>query len=1071
MLRKFDLALGAVMVVAAPFSMARAADAPLIGPAPAWVLPAPPLSLAPHGVDPSGARVLLQDTQVNFTGDGFSSYVHTIVRLDSPQALAAMGTVALPWRPSSDVLTLHKINIRRGDQSINALDKEKLVVLRRENNLEAAMLDGVLTATLQIESLQVGDIVEMETSILHADPVLKGAADATGFWTPGPHADRMRLRARWPSDKKVRWRVGAAFADAPKVSSADGKTEFLVDVAAPKAWRPPSGAPLRYQLGGLYEFSSFQSWQDVSSRFSQLYTPARSVDEGSPLKAEVAKIRAATSDQRAQALAALALVQNSVRYVALTMAEGNYTPASADQTWERRFGDCKGKTALLLALLDQLGISAEPMLVSATLGDGMNERLPRAGAFNHVIVHATIGGISYWLDGTNVGDSDLAPLRNSWFGWGLPLRPNGAELMALPNPPLDKPEDDSRLTLDLAAGLDRPAAAHAEVIMRGAVANIWKIALENAAPADRERMLNEFWQEQYAILKTTKVSQHFNAVTNEQHISADGVATLDWRGGEKGASKFYQVEGSILGWDVNLTRLSGEDTKAPYAVSHPTYSTETITIKLPNNGAGYGFTGANFSTTLGGITFTRSARREGGTITMQTVTRSVAQEFPASEADTVAKGMRDLASNALFVRAPANEAAVKADIYSGARARMAAGAAADALSELTKAIAANPKQATPLMLRAAYYGYIGDIENAKKDFEQARLLDPDAKGLGGLEGQIAASEGRFADSVAAYTRELAKFQEAGGYLARAHAHYGLRENEKALADAAEALRLDPSMFDPRKLRVDILRSMGQSDRALAELNEAGVTRPNDANIFVLKGALLAAMSRKSEALVAYDKAVAILPSAYAYVNRSHVREDDAAKLDDLSSALAIEPDYKDALGLRAEIYASQGKLDAALSDANAAIGNDPISPFFGTRARVYIKKGQSDLAAQDFAALRKSSANNATALNTLCWSQATTGMFLDAALTDCDAALRLSPDHPAYLDSRAFVLLRLGRLDEAIAIYDTVLAKQEIAASFYGRGIAKLRKGAKDEGAKDLAEARKLYEGVDKTFATYGVTP
>ena len=58
------------------------------------------------------------------------------------------------------------------------------------------------------------------------------------------------------------------------------------------------------------------------------------------------------------------VAQERVRYVALLLDEGAYVPAGADETWERKFGDCKGKTVLLLALLDRLGIAAEPMLIS-----------------------------------------------------------------------------------------------------------------------------------------------------------------------------------------------------------------------------------------------------------------------------------------------------------------------------------------------------------------------------------------------------------------------------------------------------------------------------------------------------------------------------------------------------------------------------------------------------------------------------------------------------------------------------------------------------------------------------------
>ena len=68
--------------------------------------------------------------------------------------------------------------------------------------------------------------------------------------------------------------------------------------------------------------------------------------------------------------------------------------------------------------------------------------------------------------------------------------------------------------------------------------------------------------------------------------------------------------------------------------------------------------------------------------------------------------------------------------------------------------------------------------------------------------------------------------------------------------------------------------------------------------------------------------------------------------------------------------------------------------------------------------------------------------------------------------------LRLGRLDLAVADYDTVLSLHpEAAPSLYGRGVARLRQGAKARGEADLAAAAKLDPTVAREFAGYGVKP
>lgn len=80
---------------------------------------------------------------------------------------------------------------------------------------------------------------------------------------------------------------------------------------------------------------------------------------------------------------------------------------------------------------------------------------------------------------------------------------------------------------------------------------------------------------------------------------------------------------------------------------------------------------------------------------------------------------------------------------------------------------------------------------------------------------------------------------------------------------------------------------------------------------------------------------------------------------------------------------------------------------------------------------------------------------LDRALKECEESLRLLPDLAGTLDSRGTVLLRLGRLDEAIRDFDQALKHSPHQInSLYLRAVARSKKGDYAGARADLALVR-----------------
>ncbi|MFI4933109.1 MAG: DUF3857 domain-containing protein [Caulobacterales bacterium] len=880
--------------------VAVAADQPQYGPPAAWVKQLSIPATAPKD-SAAAIQVLLEDVQTNFSADGDLFYTESAFRIVSPAGLAFASAIAPSWNPETETLTFHRLNIVRGGQVIDLLaGGKKVTVLRRETNLELAMLDGDLTATVQPEGLQVGDIVDMAITLQRRDPVFQGRSESfTGLQVPGVAA-RFHVRALWPPSKPMRWRTTDGLT-APAVTKRGDGTQLDIDLTDVTTPKPPAGAPARFHDLGQMELSQFASWSEVSSLMAPLYEKAATLAPDSPVRLEAQKIRDASSDPKTRAIAALRLVQDKVRYEFIGMNFGGYVPAEADVTWARRFGDCKGKTTLLLALLNQLGIEAEPALVSTFLGDGLDSRLPMLGVFNHVFVRARIDGKIYWLDGTRTGDRSLDDIQIPDFHWVLPVRRSGGQLEDLTPAAFDRPTYESFVRYDASAGYDQQATVHADHVFRGDDAVAKHLSLDALGKSDAERSLREYWRSRFPSIDTKSVDFTFDDARREMRYSVDGSMTMEWN--KNAGVRDFDISESSLGFRPSFRREPGLQTDAPYAVEFPSYDKWTVVIVLPDKGAGFSLMTANdVDQTIAGRRYQRNTRMENGVVTMTASERSLEPEFPASEAGAAEPALRQLNAYDVTVRGPGTPVPTEK--------------AADEPP-------AKPTTAAEFMHSGDYYLAKRDFDHAIANFDQAVRLDPNS---------------------------------AKGFYNRGVAHLEKGQDDLALADFNQALRLKP--FDPLAHEARAQLYLFRNEDALADkdFDEATQLSPPGTQVLLRHARAYESAGKYEGAIRIYDQMIADSPNDADLLNgrcwlRAEWGEELQRALDDCNSALKIVPESSQELDSRGLTQLRLGRLDLSISDYDEALRISPNqgASLFG-RGVAKLRKGDKPGGEADIAA-------------------------------------------------------------------------------------------------------------------------
>jgi tetratricopeptide (TPR) repeat protein len=881
---------------------ALAADQPHYAPPPAWVKPA---AIPPTPAQPVSAayQVLLSDRQMRFGPDGDEFYSENAFRVLTPAGLALVNHLAPSWNPETETLTFHRFNLIRDGKVIDLLAGGKNVtVVRRETNLELAMLDGDLTAALQPEGVQVGDIVELSMTLTRHDPIMHGYSQGVDALRHPGVATRLRIRALWPVSKSVRW-LATDGIPAPKIARTADGTELTVDLNDIEAPKPPANAPGRFSDIGSVQFSQFGDWASVSSLMAPLYAKAETLAASSPLKLEARKIAAQYPNPKLRAQAALRLVQDQVRYAFIGMNLGGFTPADADVTWSRRFGDCKGKTALLLALLHELGVEAQPALVDTDGGDGMDARLPVLG-FDHVLVRAMIGGKVYWLDGTRTGDRDLDDIQVPDFHWALPVQPADARLVKLEPTALDQPGFESLLRLDASGGLDAKSPAHAENLLRGDTAIGWNLTLTAAGHADAERSLRDYWRNRLPWVDIKSVDFVFDDQHRTMRLVMDGLAAMDWDKG--GGARDFQIADSNLGFEASFKREPGIHANAPFTVGFPRYDKWTVIIALPRGGDGFGLlNGGDVDQTIASVRYQRSTRIEGGVATMVATERALAPEFPATDADDAATQLRRLTAYDVTVHTVSDVPSV---------------AAIDPPD-----FGPAPTDAAGLASQAAGYLQRGDYRQAIADLDQAIKLEPNSAKY-------------------AYNRGVAHFEN--------------HQDDLAMADFNRAIALQPDDAFALDGRGQLYLFKGDLKRAQADFAAAASAAPNDSKRPYREVAAYDNAGHYAEAVKLLDQLIAKAPSGWLYNDRCWIRAKSGQELekalDDCNAALKLEPQSSAVLDSRAFVELRLGRFEAAVSDYDTALAKVPNqAPSLYGRGIAERRKGDKQKGDADIAAARQ----------------------------------------------------------------------------------------------------------------------
>ena len=291
---------------------------------------------------------------------------------------------------------------------------------------------------LSLPGLEVGDLVYTETLRRNHKARVPGVwSDYSLFEYTAP-IRRLSYAISAPAERPLRHlRLRDAVSNRVEQAESrlpDGRTLHQWEVRdVPQVFPEPNMPPLHTVVQRLM-VSTAEDWPSLSRWYWELCQPRlAAVTPGMGTLVTGLVAQAATPEERVRRI--FTWVSQNIRYMGITTeteAPG-YEPHDVSMTFNNRYGVCRDKAALLVAMLRLAGLEAYPVLIH--VGERRDPDVPMT-FFNHAIVAVRLPGATVYtlMDPTNESTRDLLPayLGNRSY---LVAHPKGESLRVSPVSP------------------------------------------------------------------------------------------------------------------------------------------------------------------------------------------------------------------------------------------------------------------------------------------------------------------------------------------------------------------------------------------------------------------------------------------------------------------------------------------------------------------------------------------------------------------------------------------------------------------------------------------------------------
>ena len=349
---------------------------------------------------PAGSDAVVVDEEENYVFDAEGRNVHTqyvIYKVLNQRGAEGWADLAYSWEPWHQERPTLRARVITPDGVIHTLDPATITDAPAKED-ESLIYSDRRVIRAPLPAVTPGSIIE-EEEVTKETASFFGAGTVARFYfgrqVPVEHS---RLLVDAPASLQVRYKQQLLPNMKPQRTETNGRVQVLFEASFMDPLEDvDSNLPSDIPAYPSVTFSTGNSWKEIAGQYSKI------VDDriaASDVKSLVEGLTRDKHTEPERVYAILQYVDMNIRYTGVEFGDAAIMPNSPNETLKRKYGDCKDKAVLTVAMLRAANIPAYVALLSVGQRQDIVPDLPGMGMFDHAIVYVP-GKTDTWIDATD----------------------------------------------------------------------------------------------------------------------------------------------------------------------------------------------------------------------------------------------------------------------------------------------------------------------------------------------------------------------------------------------------------------------------------------------------------------------------------------------------------------------------------------------------------------------------------------------------------------------------------------------------------------------------------------------